>query len=172
MKTCEVSGCNRIHFGKGLCAGHYSRKARTGRVDGHIPLKQRKTLSAGDKSVHTLGYVWVAGEGAFEHVMKAEAALGKPLPRNVVVHHVDEDKTNNTNSNLLICTRKYHNMIHMRMRALDESGKAGNMKCPICKQWDDPRNMQKNTSGGFRHKECHRLYEFNRRNNKESNHVK
>jgi len=96
------------------------------------------------------------------HVVAAETALGKPLPAGAVVHHADGDKRNNANSNLVICQdRAYHMMLHMRQRALDESGDANNRRCTYCKQWDRPENLYINRTA--RHVECHRAYQANRR---------
>jgi hypothetical protein len=50
-----------------------------------------------------------------EHRVIAEKVLGRTLKRNEVVHHIDGDKTNNKNSNLLICDVAYHQWLHMEM---------------------------------------------------------
>lgn len=53
-----------------------------------------------------------------EHVIIAERVLGRPLQADEVVHHLDGNKRNNVNSNLLVCTRQYHNALHSRMSYL------------------------------------------------------
>lgn len=40
-----------------------------------------------------------------EHILIAERALGKPLPRGTEVHHVDESKANNARTNLTTVSR-------------------------------------------------------------------
>lgn len=53
-----------------------------------------------------------------QHVLVAEKALGRPFKRGEIVHHVDGDKSNNVNSNLLICDAGYHRSLHNRMAYL------------------------------------------------------
>lgn len=71
-----------------------------------------------------------------EHVVIAERALGKPLPRGAQVHHVDEDKSNNLNSNLVICQdNAYHALLHVRRRVLLAGGNPNTERlCADCKQ--------------------------------------
>lgn len=81
------------------------------------------------------GYVW-------EHILKAVQALGKLLPPKAVVHHVDGDRLNNRNSNLVVCENQaYHMLIHQRMRALAACGNASWLLCTHCKEYDAPGNV-------------------------------
>jgi len=52
-----------------------------------------------------------------EHRLIAEQTLGRLLKRDEVVHHINEDRKDNRNANLLICTRGYHTFLHNRMRS-------------------------------------------------------
>jgi len=49
------------------------------------------------------------------HRTVAEAVLGRLLKKGEVVHHINGDKMNFKNSNLIICSQSYHRIIHERM---------------------------------------------------------
>ena len=101
-----------------------------------------------------------------EHIVIAEKILGKPLPLGAEIHHVDENRSNNTPSNLVICQSKaYHKLLHYRMRALKACGHAHWVKCEYCGIYDDPRNMyiRKGRAGGY-HNYCVNEDQSNKRN--------
>ena len=107
--VCGVDGCDKAHEAKGLCNMHYLRLRKTGSVGGPESTAPGVHISA-------YGYRFVNSKA--EHVAVAEKSLGKPLPPGAVVHHVNEDKLDNRNSNLVICPdRAYHNALHAKMRA-------------------------------------------------------
>lgn len=84
------------------------------------------------------GYVRhrVDGESVQEHVAIAERALGKPLPPGVEIHHVDENRRNNANRNLVICPdRTYHKLLHVRARVVRAGGNPNTQRiCSACHQ--------------------------------------
>ncbi len=85
-----------------------------------------------------MSWDYIKNVGGYEHRRIAEAALGKPLPLGVEVHHVNHSRDN---SALVICPgRAYHMLLHYRQRALEASGNANYVKCEHCKKFDDPEN--------------------------------
>jgi hypothetical protein len=112
------------------------------------------------------GYVLVYRNGVrrLEHLFVAEDALGKPLPRGAVVHHVDENKSNNIGKNLVICpSQQYHFLLHIRSDALDATGDPESRKCLFCKKWDSKENLfvpVAKQSETYAHRAC--MNEYNR----------
>ena len=63
------------------------------------------------------GYVyrWVGGRDVSEHRLVVERVLGRTLPTKVHIHHVDENRKNNSNRNLVVCEDiAYHKLLHFR----------------------------------------------------------
>lgn len=88
-------------------------------------------------------------------VLIAEKALGKFLDKKHPVHHFDNNTGNDKNRNLVICEdQAYHLLLHQRKRAYDACGNASWLKCYICQQYDDPKNLYiypKGNSGYHKH---------------------
>ncbi len=81
----------------------------------------------------------IDGRSVREHAVIAARALGRPLVQPEEVHHVDGDRLNNVNSNLVVCPdRAYHMLLHRRQRALDACGNPNWLKCRLCMQYDAP----------------------------------
>lgn len=78
----------------------------------------------------------------YEHILVVEKIIGKYLPKKAEVHHIDNNRTNNTPSNLILCQNKsYHNLLHLRERALKECGNPSWRMCRKCKEWDALENL-------------------------------
>lgn len=89
----------------------------------------------GGRRISPEGYIKLMGKD-YEHRAVAEKALGRPLPKGAVVHHVDENTLNNSPDNLVICPSVgYHAMLHTNKRIIEAGGKIGeHLFCGLCKQ--------------------------------------
>lgn len=106
------------------------------------------------------GYVrlMVDGETKLMHQWLAEKALGRRLPVGVEVHHVDFSRSNNQPSNLVVCPdAAYHDLLHLRTKALIATGSPEARKCRFCKRYDDPANLFIRDSG-VHHRTCVNTY--------------
>ena len=73
---------------------------------------------------------WKNGGYVYNSVLVASDVLGRKLPQSAIVHHVNGNKMDDRNNNLVICEDPaYHNFLHQRTRALKESGNANFRKC-------------------------------------------
>lgn len=97
------------------------------------------------------------------HLVKAEKALGKPIPKRADVHHANGKKYDSRNSNLVICQdRKYHLLLHTRLNALRECGNPNWRRCSYCHQYDSPANLSIGATYVY-HKECVKKYARSRK---------
>jgi hypothetical protein len=140
-------------------------------VAGHQPHRSREQhgMWKSGRTVTVAGYVGIlvpehprasATTGyVLEHIVVAERALGHFLDAKHPVHHVDEDKANNTNDNLVICDdRAYHNLLHRRLRAYQACGDANAHRCRYCGTYDNQDDITvENLKNGWyaaHHRKC------------------
>lgn len=154
MSTCVIETCEKRAIGNGMCSKHYTRVRNHGDP---FTVKRRQD---GHGSMDGSGY-WlhrVGGRAVRRGVLVAERALGRRLPKGSEVHHVDENKSNDANHNLVICENaSYHRLLHRRQRALKACGHASWRKCWACKHYDDPQNMterKRTNTDEFYHDSC------------------
>lgn len=78
-----------------------------------------------------------------------------------VVHHINGNKQDNRNENLLVCTDSYHRLIHARMDALAACGNPNWLRCRYCHTYDAPEHLSVN---GFPyHRACAAAYQRDRK---------
>lgn len=102
--------------------------------------RRMKNWHAGRYS-HEQGYVRVHVGGnkyKMEHVLKAEKALGKELPKEAVVHHMNGDPADNDSPwNLVVCPdQAYHLLLHRRAQSLGYEPVGGFRKAAKPKRCD------------------------------------
>lgn len=119
---CEIPGCSRLVQGRKLCNMHLQRVWRLGAAGE----AEQRHVDDGKGTISQNGYRVFSegGKKIKEHRRVAEIALGKPLPPNAVVHHVNGDRTDNRPCNLVICPDEaYHKLLHARQKEFGYFGK-------------------------------------------------
>lgn len=88
----------------------------------------------------------------YRHLLVAERSYGKPIPKYFEVHHLDNNKLNDSPDNLVVCpNRSYHMLLHQRAKALKICGHVDWLKCPFCQIYDEPTNLH---SKSHYHRHC------------------
>jgi hypothetical protein len=149
---CDACGSAPVHNAKrGYCRNCYARFLRSG-----SPARVIAAPGAGTVMNHGYVRVGVGGRKDLAHRVIVERALGKPLPSTAVVHHVDGNKANNANANLVVCpSESYHRLLHRRQEALTLTGNANLVRCHICGIFSTPDEMVIGGGGNF-HRQCMR----------------
>jgi len=112
---CDYPGCPNKHYYSGYCAKHAQRKRRYGdpskvTLEATRVKRQRASLM---KSVKAKKTSYLKYYGRHEHRVVAERMLGRTISSKEIVHHIDGDKHNNHESNLLIMSQSEHIKVHL-----------------------------------------------------------
>lgn len=151
---------NKNHPFKGKHHTEESKQKMSKKLKGKVLSEERKqNLSnafkgeksyrwKGGKTRHGGGYVLInTGDNnkrqELEHYLVMEQALGRPLKRTEVIHHIDGDKTNNKMENLKLCSGQSE---HARINPLSRDKNGKFVKSPLyqqfpIQQWPD--NLRK-----------------------------
>jgi predicted nucleic acid-binding Zn ribbon protein len=78
----------------------------------------------------------------YEHVLIAEEIIDRPLKEGEVVHHLDEQKDNNSPDNLLVISNPMHGKLHQWLNkhevipneAQEKRIELGCIRCKVCKK--------------------------------------
>jgi len=170
-------GCGKITSvaPKTITRKGYKKGVPVKYLPGHSSCGEKHSNWKGGKRIDTFGYVQLwdpkhsrsSNTYVREHIVLAEKALGKPLPEGAQVHHVNQKKADNGGGNIVICQDDaYHKLIEKRARALQACGHATWLKCPFCKQYDNPTKMFLNAKGYAYHRKCSADYRRNLTRNK------
>lgn len=100
---------------------------------------------------NSYNYVSIDGLSFRNARIVATNALGKGLPFGAVIHHANEDKGDDTPSNLVICPdAAYHRLLHARTKAYNACGHASWIQCYFCGKWGS-------RDSGFRKQPPHKV---------------
>ncbi len=137
-KRLVAKGWTPWNTGRKVCYSqeHLAKISATGKLYG----KLGRQHNIGDRWIDkTNGYVYVVAPHGHpkanskgyihEHRLIAEKALGRYLESNEHVHHVNGNKSDNRNINLLVCSIHYHRYLHNLMSYLFQQLIFGEDKC-------------------------------------------
>lgn len=112
---------NRPKFPSCACGCGLQTRSPKGYRRFHAPIFSYRQIRSGDKVMRT-------------HRIRAEKALGRPLPAKAIVHHADGTKSEK--SQLVICQdMSYHRLLHSRMKIVQFGGDPDMDRwCPACRK--------------------------------------
>lgn len=119
-------------------------------INGYILVYKPHHKRAHKSGAHT-GYV-------YEHILKVENSLGRELTPDEVVHHIDENRSNNNLNNLLVLTRSEHTLLHRHPNIV--SIKNDNTKLRTVKIEVQPKEMYYCTQCGDLYKPKYKNQQF------------
>lgn len=175
MKLCEC-GCGEPSPVAKRAEGTYRSGESKRFIHGHHARGPNHPQWRGGRHEDTQGYIRLLRPGharanvngyVLEHVLLAQRALGRPIPKGSEVHHANGNPGDNQPGNLVLCEdRAYHKLLHRRFRAFMNCGHVDWVRCIHCLRWEDPKKgdfyISPSPRFSAQHRQCHSLYERNR----------
>lgn len=143
MKKCSVASCDRQSLSLGFCCPHYQRFKKHGDARAHIPVGDK----TGDRNPKWRGGAMRMSDGRFliyspEHPypnvknyvlryrLVVEQSIGRYLLPHEIVHHKNDDPTDDRLENLEVLTRREHIELHRpEMQRLSSSANLARKNC-------------------------------------------
>lgn len=157
MRICSVENCPSKHYMKSFCIKHFQRFKRYG-----DPLKKVKR-NYGEGSIDSQGYIKVEKNGKTVpmHRWLMEQHLGKKLLPSQIVHHINEDKSDNRIENLEVMDRGDHIRLHKLGIFKNANNTKTHKQCPRCKDVKERTQFNKQTTNSdglfFCCRECQKI---------------
>ncbi len=131
MKTCSISNCGREHHARGLCDTHYARIKRVGNVSANVPVGYSKPGALnpnwkGGEISDGHGQILIyspqhpnpswQGTHVYRYRLVVEKHLGRYLTPDEVVHHINENPSDDRIENLQVMSQSEHMKLHQSKR--------------------------------------------------------
>lgn len=115
QEYCNVEGCQFKHMRDGYCRRHWVRLNLLGYPKDSAEFLTLYPSKAFAKVLKRYPTVRINGVKQLIHIVKAEQVLGRKLKSDEMVHHVNGDKNNYRNNNLVVMYRWYHTMLFRQL---------------------------------------------------------
>ena len=74
------------------------------------------------------GYLRFKDSNKYVHIWVMRKKLDRSLEKGEIIHHINGNRADNRNKNLLICDRKYHGWLEGKMANLYKNEHFGDIK--------------------------------------------
>src|SRR5262245_40042853 len=149
---CKIQNCQNPIMSLDLCKMHYWRIRRHGDPNKRL----RRANGEGSFRGRRLCFSLPNGRKVQNAILVVEKVLGHELPKGVVIHHINEDESDDSHSNLVVCQDQgLHNIIHGRLNALKACGHARWKPCKFCQKYSAEILLVKNGTSHY-HVSCQR----------------
>ena len=103
---CTIKDCGKKHEARGYCIGHYFRWRQNRKINSPLKIYDHVFMANGYR------ILYINGKEIFEHRHVMEKHLNRRLKSNEIIHHRNENRSDNRICNLEIMTRSKHISIH------------------------------------------------------------